>query len=96
MDGHEAGEHIKESDVGFLCVQLATLKELSKQLKKQLGREEAGGVQSRLKSLLERRRRIKELAVQRQEQLELHRKFCAFKQDVEEVREQRWQTSFFF
>lgn len=72
-------------------VQLASLKELSKRLKKQLGREEAGRVQARLKSLLQRRDRIKELAVKRQEELELHKMFCIFKQDVGEVREHHRQ-----
>lgn len=84
---------LTKTDTVFLCVQLATLKELSKRLKKQLGREEAGGVHTRLKSLLRRRDRIKELAVKRQEELELHRMFCAFKQDVEEVREHRARLS---
>lgn len=77
----------RRTHCAFLSVQLATLKQLSKRLKKQLGREEAGGVQTSLKSLLQRRDKIKELAVKRREELELHKMFCVFKRDVEEVRE---------
>lgn len=74
---------------------MATLKELSKQLKKQLGSSEAGGIKTRLKSLLQQRQKIRELAIKRREELELHRMFCIFKQDVEEVREHRQKSQMF-
>lgn len=77
----------KQTHCALLSAQLATLKELSKRLKKRLGREEAGGIKARLKPLLLRRDKIKELAVKRREELELHKMFCIFKQDVEEVRD---------
>lgn len=69
-----------------LCLaQLSSLKELAEQLKKQLSREKSGRVQTKLKALLQRRDRIKELSVKRKEELELSRMLCIFSRDVGEV-----------
>lgn len=57
----------------------------------QLGSSEAGGIKTRLKWLLQRRHKIRELAAKRREELEQHRMFSIFKRDVEEVRERRRQ-----
>ena len=66
-------------------VQLSSLKELSERLKKQLSREKSSSVQTKLKALLKRRDRIKELSVKRREELELSRMLCIFNRDVAEV-----------
>jgi len=65
--------------------QLSSLKELAERLKEQLSGEKSGRVQARLKALLQRRDRIKELSVKRREQLELSRMLSVFNRDVDEV-----------
>lgn len=69
----------------FCLLQLSSLKELAERLKKQLSREKSGRVQTKLKALLKRRDRIKELSVKRREELELSRMLCIFNRDVAEV-----------
>ena len=66
-------------------VQLSSLKELAKRLKEQLSREKSSRVQTKLKALLQRRERIKDLSVKRREELELSRMLCIFNRDVAEV-----------
>ena len=65
--------------------QLSSLKELAERLKKQLSREKSGRVQTKLKALLLRRERIRELSVKRREELELSRMLCIFNRDVAAV-----------
>ncbi|XP_040917192.1 spectrin beta chain, non-erythrocytic 2 [Toxotes jaculatrix] len=80
---HEAFEKL-------LCSQdekLSSLKELADQLKKQLSREKTGQVQAKLKALLQRRERIKELSIKRREELELSRMLCIFNRDVAQAEE---------
>ncbi len=66
-------------------MQLSSLVELAERLKKQLSREKSGRVQTKLKALLQRRDRIKELSVKRREELELSRMLCIFSRDAGEV-----------
>lgn len=74
----------------LLCsLQLSSLRELAKRLKKQLSREKSGRVQTRLKALLQRRHMIKELSAKRREELKLSKMLCVFKRDVGEVTNQR-------
>lgn len=74
----------------LLCLlQLSSLRELVKQLKKQLSREKSGCVQTRLKALLQRRDMIKELSARRREELKLSKMLCVFKRDVGEVTNQK-------
>ncbi|XP_068456287.1 spectrin beta chain, non-erythrocytic 5 [Clinocottus analis] len=80
---HEAFEKL----LGSQEDKLSSLKELAERLKKQLSREKSGRVQSRLKALLQRRDRIKELSVKRREELELSRTLCIFNRDVAEAEE---------
>lgn len=63
-------------------LQLSSLKDLSERLKKQLSREKSGRVQTKLRALIQRRDRIKELSVKRREELELSRMLCVFNRDV--------------
>lgn len=63
-------------------LQLSSLKDLSERLKKQLSREKSGRVQTKLRALIQRRDRIKELSVKRREALELSRMLCVFNRDV--------------
>uniref|UniRef100_A0A4W6DIZ9 Spectrin beta, non-erythrocytic 5 n=1 Tax=Lates calcarifer TaxID=8187 RepID=A0A4W6DIZ9_LATCA len=80
---HEAFEKLLSSQDD----KLSSLKELADQLKKQLSREKSGKVQSKLKVLLQRRDRIKELSVKRKEELELSRMLCVFNRDVTQAEE---------
>ncbi|XP_034530593.1 spectrin beta chain, non-erythrocytic 1 [Notolabrus celidotus] len=66
---------------------LSSLKDLSERLKKQLSREKSGRVKTKLKALLQRRDRIKELSVKRREELELSKMLCIFNRDVSEAEE---------
>lgn len=68
-----------------MFVQLSSLKELAERLKKQLSREKSGCSQTRMKSLIQRRNKIKELSIKRREELELSRMFCIFNRDVSQV-----------
>lgn len=78
-----------ESNLPSLCsVQLSSLRELAERLRKQLSREKGTHVQKRLKVLLQRRGRIKELSIKRREELKLSRMLCIFKRDVGEVNNQ--------
>ncbi|KAF3845474.1 hypothetical protein F7725_008637 [Dissostichus mawsoni] len=61
---HEAFEKLLSSQED----KLSSLKELSERLKKQLSREKSSSVQTKLKALLKRRDRIKELSVKRREE----------------------------
>ncbi|XP_054653046.1 spectrin beta chain, non-erythrocytic 1 isoform X2 [Dunckerocampus dactyliophorus] len=77
---HEAFEKLLTSQED----KLSSLKDLAGRLKK-LSREKSGCVQSRLKSLLQRRERIKELSVKRREELQLSWLLCIFNRDVAEA-----------
>ncbi|KAM7376448.1 hypothetical protein PAMP_006181 [Pampus punctatissimus] len=66
---------------------LSSLKGLAKRLKKQLSREKSVRVQTKLKALLQRRDRIRELSIKRREELELSRMLCIFNRDVAEAEE---------
>lgn len=71
------------SNLPSVCsLQLSSLKDLSERLKKQLSREKSGRVQTKLRTLIQRRDRIKELSVKRREELELSRMLCVFNRDV--------------
>ncbi|XP_044022541.1 spectrin beta chain, non-erythrocytic 5 isoform X2 [Siniperca chuatsi] len=80
---HEAFEKLLSSQED----KLSSLKELAERLKKLLSREKSGRVQTKLKALLQRRDRIKELSVKRREELELSRMLCIFNRDVAEAEE---------
>ncbi|XP_036927334.1 spectrin beta chain, non-erythrocytic 5 isoform X2 [Acanthopagrus latus] len=75
---HEAFEKLLSSQEE----KLSSLKDLSERLKKQLSREKSGWVQTKLRTLIQRRDRIKELSVKRREELELSRMLCVFNRDV--------------
>ncbi|KAF7648029.1 hypothetical protein LDENG_00163000 [Lucifuga dentata] len=78
---HEAFEKLLSSQED----KLSALRELAGRLKKQLSREKSGRIQTKLKALLQRRDRIKELSVKRREELELSRLLCIFNRDVAEA-----------
>ncbi|XP_035529504.1 spectrin beta chain, non-erythrocytic 5 [Morone saxatilis] len=80
---HEAFEKLLSSQED----KLTALKELAERLRKQLSREKSGRVKTKLKALLQRRDRIKELSVKRREELELSRMLCIFNRDVAEAEE---------
>ncbi|KAM7403778.1 hypothetical protein PAMA_004285 [Pampus argenteus] len=80
---HEAFEKLLSSQDD----KLSSLKGLAKCLKRQLSREKSVRVQSKLKDLLQRRDRIKELSIKRREELELSRMLCIFNRDVAEAEE---------
>ncbi|XP_071354370.1 spectrin beta chain, non-erythrocytic 5 [Trachinotus anak] len=80
---HEAFEKLLSSQDD----KLSSLKELADRLKKQLSREKSGQVQTKLKALLQRRDRIRELSVKRREELELSRMLCIFNRDVAQAEE---------
>lgn len=69
----------------FVPVQLFSLKELADRLKKQLIKEKSKRVKAKLKALIQRRDRLRELAVKRRQELELSRLLCIFNRDVAEV-----------
>lgn len=71
-----------------LCAQLSSLKELADGLKEQLSREKSGAVQNKLRVLLRRREKIKQLSVKRREELELSKLLCSFSRDVSQVQTQ--------
>uniref|UniRef100_G3N8Q4 Spectrin, beta, non-erythrocytic 5 n=1 Tax=Gasterosteus aculeatus TaxID=69293 RepID=G3N8Q4_GASAC len=60
-------------------------KEMAERLKERLSAEKSGRVQTRLKALLRRRHRIKELSVKRREELELSRALSVYRRDVAEA-----------
>lgn len=68
-----------------LSLQLLSLKESCDRLQEQLSRKKSGRVQNRLRALLQRRDRIKELSVKRRQELELSWTMCVFSRDVAEV-----------
>ncbi|XP_029973399.1 spectrin beta chain, non-erythrocytic 5 [Salarias fasciatus] len=78
---HEAFEKLLSSQEE----KLTSVKELAERLKKQLRSEKSGRVQTRLRALLQRRDRIRELSVKRREELELSRLLCIFNRDVAEA-----------
>ncbi|XP_027134554.1 spectrin beta chain, non-erythrocytic 5 [Larimichthys crocea] len=80
---HEAFEKLLSSQED----KLSSLKELAERLRKQLSREKSGRVKSKLKAMLKRRDRIKELSAKRREELELSRMLCIFNRDVGEAEE---------
>ncbi|XP_078145742.1 spectrin beta chain, non-erythrocytic 5 [Centroberyx gerrardi] len=80
---HEAFEKLLSSQEE----KLSSLKELADRLKKQLSREKSGRIQTKLKALLQRRDRIKELSVKRREELELSRLLCIFSRNAAEAEE---------
>ncbi|XP_008275361.1 spectrin beta chain, non-erythrocytic 5 [Stegastes partitus] len=80
---HEAFEKL----LGLQEDKLSSLKELANRLKKQLNHEKSGRVKTRLKALLQRRDRIRELSVKRREELELSRLLCIFNRDVAQAEE---------
>lgn len=79
---------LESNPPSFCSVQLSSLKELAERLKKQLSREKGAHVKNRLKVLLQRRDRIKELSIKRREELKLSRMLCIFKRDVDQVSNQ--------
>ncbi|KAM9354795.1 spectrin beta chain, non-erythrocytic 5 [Pholidichthys leucotaenia] len=83
MKRHEAFEKLLSSQED----KLSSLKELAGRLKKLLSREKSGRVQSKLKVLLQRRERVKELSIKRMEELRLSRLLCIFNRDVAEAEE---------
>ncbi|XP_039992754.1 spectrin beta chain, non-erythrocytic 5 isoform X2 [Xiphias gladius] len=80
---HEAFEKLLSSQDD----KLSSLKELAERLEKQLSREKSARVKTKLKALLQRRDRIKELSVKRREELELSRMLCIFNRDVAQAEE---------
>ncbi|XP_024910886.1 spectrin beta chain, non-erythrocytic 5 isoform X2 [Cynoglossus semilaevis] len=80
---HEAFEKFLSSQ----DEKLAALKEVADRLKQQLSREKSAHVQSKLRALLQRRDRIKELSVKRRQELELSRMLCIFNRDVAQAEE---------
>uniref|UniRef100_UPI0037E8FE98 spectrin beta chain, non-erythrocytic 5 n=1 Tax=Semicossyphus pulcher TaxID=241346 RepID=UPI0037E8FE98 len=80
---HEAFEKLLNTQED----KLSSLKELAERLKTQLSREKSGRVKTKLKALLQRRDRIKELSVKRREELELSKMLCIFNRDVAEAEE---------
>ncbi|AWP15961.1 putative spectrin beta chain non-erythrocytic 5 [Scophthalmus maximus] len=62
-------------------------KESCDRLQEQLSRKKSGRVQNRLRALLQRRDRIKELSVKRRQELELSWTMCVFSRDVAEAEE---------
>ncbi|XP_062252883.1 spectrin beta chain, non-erythrocytic 5 [Platichthys flesus] len=83
MKRHEAFEKL----LGSQEDKLFSLKELAELLKKQLSREKSGRVQTKLRALLQRRDRIKELSIKRREELELSRMLCIYSRDAAEAEE---------
>ncbi|XP_047467733.1 spectrin beta chain, non-erythrocytic 5 [Mugil cephalus] len=83
IKSHEAFEKLLSSQED----KLFSLKELAERLKKQLIKEKSRRVKARLKALVQRRDRIKELAVKRRQELELSRLLCIFHRDVSEAEE---------
>ncbi|XP_034721323.1 spectrin beta chain, non-erythrocytic 5-like, partial [Etheostoma cragini] len=80
---HEAFEKLLSSQED----KLSSLKDLSERLRKLLSSEKSRLVQAKLKALLQRRDRIRELSVKRREELELSRMLCIFNRDVAEAEE---------
>ncbi|XP_029350237.1 spectrin beta chain, non-erythrocytic 5 [Echeneis naucrates] len=80
---HEAFEKLLSSQDD----KLSSLKKLADQLKKQLSREKSREVKTKLKALVQRRERIRELSKQRNEELELSRTLCIFIRDVAQAEE---------
>ncbi|XP_068608001.1 spectrin beta chain, non-erythrocytic 5 [Brachionichthys hirsutus] len=76
---HEAFEKLLSSQED----KLSSVKELAEKL----SREKGGHVRSKLRTLVQRRDRIKELSVKRREELELSRMLCIVNRDVEEAEE---------
>uniref|UniRef100_A0A3P8T408 Spectrin, beta, non-erythrocytic 5 n=1 Tax=Amphiprion percula TaxID=161767 RepID=A0A3P8T408_AMPPE len=80
---HEAFEKL----LGLQEDKISSLKDLAGRLKKQLSKEKSGRVKTRLRALLQRRDRIRELSVKRREELELSRHLCIFNRDVAQAEE---------
>uniref|UniRef100_A0A667YRF9 Spectrin, beta, non-erythrocytic 5 n=1 Tax=Myripristis murdjan TaxID=586833 RepID=A0A667YRF9_9TELE len=80
---HEAFEKL----LGSQEDKLSCLKELAERLKSELSRDESGRIQAKLKALLRRRDKIKELSVKRREELELSRLLCIFNRNAAEAEE---------
>ncbi|XP_035467370.2 spectrin beta chain, non-erythrocytic 5 isoform X2 [Scophthalmus maximus] len=80
---HEAFEKL----LGSQDDKLLSLKESCDRLQEQLSRKKSGRVQNRLRALLQRRDRIKELSVKRRQELELSWTMCVFSRDVAEAEE---------
>ncbi|XP_077945298.1 spectrin beta chain, non-erythrocytic 5 isoform X2 [Gasterosteus aculeatus] len=78
---HEAFEKLLSSQED----KLSSLEEMAERLKERLSAEKSGRVQTRLKALLRRRHRIKELSVKRREELELSRALSVYRRDVAEA-----------
>ena len=70
----------------FPVLQIVSLKELAEKLKQEdLSREKSGRIHSKLKGLLERRDRIKQLSIKRKEELAISRLICIFNRNAAEV-----------
>ncbi|KAM4625618.1 spectrin beta chain, non-erythrocytic 5 [Polymixia lowei] len=80
---HEAFEKLLCSQEDKLC----SIRELADRLRKELSREKSGRIQNKLKALLQRRNRIKELSLKRREELELSRLLCIFNRDAAQAEE---------
>ncbi|XP_061631327.1 spectrin beta chain, non-erythrocytic 5 isoform X2 [Phyllopteryx taeniolatus] len=80
---HEAFEKLLTSQED----KVSCLRDLGARLNKALSREKSGQAQSRLKALLQRRDKIKELSVKWREELDLSWLMCVFKRDVAEAEE---------
>ena len=68
-----------------VSVQLSSLRELADRLKRKLSRDKTRQIQDKLRTLLQRRDRIRELSVKRREELQLSQLLCMFNRDVAEV-----------
>ncbi|KAL0969732.1 hypothetical protein UPYG_G00231540 [Umbra pygmaea] len=81
---HEAFEKL----LGTQEDKISPLKDLAERLKKEdLSHEKASLIQGKLKTLLERRSRIKGLSTKRREELAISRQFCIFNRNAAEAEE---------
>lgn len=94
--GQSSSDFMLYSKTLPLFVQLSSLKEMADGLKKQLSREQSRGVQNKLKAMLQRRDKIKELSIKRREELELSRLLCIFNRDTAQVTSIKYTNRFHF
>ncbi|KAM6973270.1 spectrin beta chain, non-erythrocytic 5 [Aplochiton taeniatus] len=81
---HEAFEKLLNTQED----KISSLKELAERLRKEdLSKEKTARIQSKLKALLQRRDRIKELSIKRREELAISRLLCIFNRNAGEAEE---------
>ncbi|XP_067099877.1 spectrin beta chain, non-erythrocytic 5 [Osmerus mordax] len=81
---HEAFEKLLSTQED----KIVSLKELAEKLRQEdLSREKSGRIHSKLKGLLERRDRIKQLSIKRKEELAISRLLCIFNRNAAEAEE---------